>query len=191
MLFRSIGAGLPVHEPAGSMIVDIGGGTTEVAIISLGGVVLSHSIRIGGDKIDEQISLFARNEYGLLIGERTAEETKMVIGSAHILDTQIRALMRGRDLKTGLPKEVEVTDDSIRAAISSPVDQIVDAVKRSIEECPPELLADIMDSGIILAGGGAMLRGLDVRLQEETHMPVHIADDPLRSEEHTSELQSH
>jgi rod shape-determining protein MreB len=176
----AIGAGLPVHEPAGSMIVDIGGGTTEVAIISLGGVVLSHSIRIGGDKIDEQISLFARNEYGLLIGERTAEETKMRIGSAHILDTQIRALMRGRDLKTGLPKEVEVTDDAIRSAISSPVDQIVDAVKRSIEECPPELLADIMDSGIFLAGGGAMLRGLDVRLHEETHMPVHVADDPLQ-----------
>lgn len=176
----AIGAGLPVHEPSGSMIVDIGGGTTEVAIISLGGVVLSHSIRIGGDKIDDQISAFARNEYGLLIGERTSEETKMSVGSAHLLGASLVAIMRGRDLNTGLPKEVEVSDDGIRQAISGPVDQIVEAVKRAIEECPPELLADIMDTGIILAGGGALLRGLDQRLTEETRMPVHIAKDPLQ-----------
>ena len=175
----AIGAGLPVHEPAGSMIVDIGGGTTEVAIISLGGVVLSHSIRIGGDEIDEQITQFARREFDLLIGERTAEETKMTVGSAHSLSTVLRSLMRGRDLATGLPKEIEVTDGAIREAIAGPVGLIVDAVKRSIEECPPELLADIMDTGIILAGGGAMLRGLDVRLFEETKIPVHIAEDPL------------
>ncbi len=175
----AIGAGLPVHEPAGSMIVDIGGGTTEVAIISLGGVVLSHSIRIGGDEIDEQITQFARREFDLLIGERTAEETKMTVGSAYSLSTVLRSLMRGRDLATGLPKEIEVTDGAIREAIAGPVGLIVDAVKRSIEECPPELLADIMDTGIILAGGGAMLRGLDVRLFEETKIPVHIAEDPL------------
>ncbi len=175
----AIGAGLPVHEPAGNMIVDIGGGTTEVAIISLGGVVLSHSIRIGGDEIDEQITQFARREFDLLIGERTAEETKMTVGSAHSLSTVLRSLMRGRDLATGLPKEIEVTDGAIREAIAGPVGLIVDAVKRSIEECPPELLADIMDTGIILAGGGAMLRGLDVRLHEETKIPVHIAEDPL------------
>jgi rod shape-determining protein MreB len=176
----AIGAGLPIHEAAGSMIVDVGGGTTEVAVISLGGIVLSRSIRIGGDEIDEQITQFARREHDLYIGERTAEETKIAIGSAYPVNEELRATMRGRDLVTGLPKEVDVTIRDIRDAISGPVNLIVDAVKLSIEETPPELLADIMDQGIILAGGGALLKGLDVRLEEETKMPVHIADDPLQ-----------
>jgi rod shape-determining protein MreB len=176
----AIGAGLPIHEPAGSMIVDVGGGTTEVAVISLGGIVLSRSIRIGGDEIDEQITQFARREHDLFIGERTSEETKIAIGSAFTVREDLRATMRGRDLVTGLPKEVDVTIGDIREAISGPVNLIVEAVKLSIEETPPELLADIMDQGIILAGGGALLKGLDLRLQEETKMPVHIADDPLQ-----------
>jgi rod shape-determining protein MreB and related proteins len=176
----AIGAGLPVHDAAGSMIVDVGGGTTEVAVISLGGVVLSRSIRIGGDEIDEQIVQFARREHDLYIGERTAEETKIAIGSASMVNEELKTTMRGRDLVTGLPKEVDVTIGDIRDAISGPVNLIVEAVKLSIEETPPELLADIMDQGIILAGGGALLKGLDVRLEEETKMPVHIADDPLQ-----------
>jgi rod shape-determining protein MreB and related proteins len=176
----AIGAGLPIHEAAGSMIVDVGGGTTEVAVISLGGVVLSRSIRIGGDEIDEQIVQFARREHDLYIGERTAEETKIAVGSASMVNEELKTTMRGRDLVTGLPKEVDVTIGDIRDAISGPVNLIVEAVKLSIEETPPELLADIMDQGIILAGGGALLKGLDVRLEEETKMPVHIADDPLQ-----------
>jgi rod shape-determining protein MreB len=176
----AIGAGLPIHEPAGSMIVDIGGGTTEVAVISLGGIVLSRSIRVGGDEIDEQIVQFARREHDLYIGERTAEETKIAVGSAYPITDEYKATIRGRDLVTGLPKEVEVTVGDIRDAISGPVNLIVEAVKLSIEETPPELLADIMDQGIIVAGGGALLKGLDLRLQEETKMPVHVADDPLR-----------
>ncbi len=176
----AIGAGLPIHEAAGSMIVDVGGGTTEVAVISLGGIVLSRSIRIGGDEIDEQITQFARREHDLYIGERTAEETKIAIGSAHPVPEELKAMMRGRDLVTGLPKEVDVSLGDIREAISGPVNLIVEAVKLSIEETPPELLADIMDQGIILAGGGALLKGLDLRLQQETKMPVHIADDPLQ-----------
>jgi rod shape-determining protein MreB and related proteins len=174
------GAGLPIHEAAGSMIVDVGGGTTEVAVISLGGIVLSRSIRVGGDEIDEQIVQFARREHDLYIGERTAEETKIATGSAYPVVEELRTSMRGRDLVSGLPKEVDVTMGDIRDAISGPVNLIVEAVKLSIEETPPELLADIMDQGIILAGGGALLKGLDVRLQEETKMPVHIADDPLQ-----------
>ncbi len=176
----AIGAGLPIHEAAGSMIVDVGGGTSEVAVISLGGIVLSRSIRIGGDEIDEQITQFARREHDLYIGERTAEETKIAIGSAHPVPEELKAMMRGRDLVTGLPKEVDVSLGDIREAISGPVNLIVEAVKLSIEETPPELLADIMDQGIILAGGGALLKGLDLRLQQETKMPVHIADDPLQ-----------
>ena len=175
-----IGAGLPIAEARASMIVDIGGGTTEVAVISLGGIVISRSIRVGGDEIDEQIVQYARREHDLFIGERTAEETKIAIGSAYPVNEELRATMRGRDLVTGLPKEVDVTIRDIRDAISGPVNLIVDAVKLSIEETPPELLADIMDQGIILAGGGALLKGLDVRLEEETKIPVHIADDPLQ-----------
>jgi rod shape-determining protein MreB len=176
----AIGADMPVTAPIGSMVVDIGGGTTEVAVISLGGIVLSRSIRIGGDEIDEQIVQFARREYDLLIGERTAEETKIAIGSAYAIEDELSATMRGRDLVSGLPKEVTVSIGEIRDAIAGPVSLIVEAVKMSIEETPPELLADIMDQGIILAGGGGMLRGLDHRLREETQMPVHVADDPLQ-----------
>lgn len=176
----AIGAGLPIHDAAGSMIVDIGGGTTEVAVIALGGIVISRSIRIGGDEIDEQIIQYARREHDLYIGERTAEETKIAIGSAYPLREPLKVTMRGRDLVTGLPKEVEVTMDEIREAIAGPVSLIVEAVKLTIEETPPEILADIMDQGIVLAGGGALLKGLDLRLQEETKMPVHIADDPLQ-----------
>ena len=176
----AIGAGLPVSEPSGSLIVDIGGGTTEVAVISLGGIVVSRSIRIGGDEMDQDIVTFARREYNLFLGERTAEDIKIAIGSAYPgeWDAQ-RVALRGRDLLTGLPRSVEVGADQIREAIEPSVQQIVDTVKDTIEETPPELVADIMDQGIVLAGGGALLAGLDRRVAEATQMPVHIADDPL------------
>ena len=176
----AIGAGLPVSEPSGSLIVDIGGGTTEVAVISLGGIVVSRSIRIGGDEMDQDIVNFARREYNLFLGERTAEDIKIAIGSAYPgeWDAQ-RVSLRGRDLLTGLPRSVEVGADQIREAIEPSVIQIVDTIKDTIEETPPELVADIMDQGIVLAGGGALLAGLDRRVAEATQMPVHIADDPL------------
>jgi len=175
----AIGAGLPVEEAAGSMVVDIGGGTTEIAVISLGGMVVSHSIRIAGDEMDDMIVQYMRRQHNLLIGERMAEETKINIGSACPLREEMRVTLRGRDVRTGLPASVEVTSEEIRMAIAVPVNNIVDAVKRSIEETPPELVADIMDRGITLAGGGAMLHGLDERLRGETLMPIHVADDPL------------
>ena len=176
----AIGAGLPVSEPSGSLIVDIGGGTTEVAVISLGGIVVSRSIRIGGDEMDQDIVTFARREYNLFLGERTAEDIKIAIGSAYPGDWDAqRVTLRGRDLLTGLPRSVEVGADQIREAIEPSVAQIVDTVKDTIEETPPELVADIMDQGVVLAGGGALLAGLDRRVAEATQMPVHIADDPL------------
>jgi rod shape-determining protein MreB and related proteins len=176
----AIGAGLPVQEPTGSMIVDIGGGTTEVAVISLGGIVVSRSIRIGGDEMDQDIVAFARREYNLFLGERTAEDIKIAIGSAYPGDwDQQRISLRGRDLLTGLPRSVEVGADQIREAIEPSVQQIVDTIKDTIEETPPELVADIMDQGIVLAGGGALLSGLDRRVADATQMPVHVADDPL------------
>jgi rod shape-determining protein MreB len=177
----AIGAGLPVSEPSGSLIVDIGGGTTEVAVISLGGIVVSRSIRIGGDEMDTDIVSFARREYNLLMGERTAEEIKIAVGSAHPDDKgdERTVTFRGRDLLTGLPRSVEVGGDQIREALEPSIVQIVDAIKETIEETPPELVADIMDQGIVLAGGGALLSGLDRRVAEATQMPVHIADDPL------------
>lgn len=175
----AIGAGLPIQEPSGNMIVDVGGGTTEVAVISLGGIVVSRSIRIGGDEIDEQIVLHARRQYDLYIGERTAEDAKLAVGSAFPLQEELRTTIRGRDLVTGLPKEVEVTSEEIREAIAGPVGLIVGAVKLSIEETPPELLVDIIDHGMVLAGGGALLKGLEQRLAEESRIPVHVADDPL------------
>jgi rod shape-determining protein MreB and related proteins len=177
----AIGAGLPVSEPSGSLIVDIGGGTTEVAVISLGGIVVSRSIRIGGDEMDTDIVSFARREYNLLMGERTAEEIKIAVGSAHPSDTgdEPTVTFRGRDLLTGLPRSVEVGGDQIREALEPSIVQIVDAIKETIEETPPELVADVMDQGIVLAGGGALLSGLDRRVAEATQMPVHIADDPL------------
>jgi rod shape-determining protein MreB and related proteins len=175
----AIGAGLPVEEPSGSMIVDIGGGTTEVAVTSLGGIVVARSIRIGGDEMDEDIVSYARREFNLLMGDRTAEDIKIAIGSAYPLDEEVSTFFRGRDLLTGLPRSIEVTSAQIREAIDTSVQQIVDAVKDTIEETPPELVADIMDQGIYLAGGGALLRGMDTRISEATQMAVHIADDPL------------
>src|SRR6187549_2000473 len=177
----AIGAGLPVSEPSGSLVVDIGGGTTEVAVISLGGIVVSRSVRIGGDEMDTDIVGFARREYNLLMGERTAEEIKIAVGSAYPTEggDERTVTFRGRDLLTGLPRSVEVGSDQIREALEPSIAQIIDAIKETIEETPPELVADIMDQGIVLAGGGALLVGLDRRVAEATQMPVHIADDPL------------
>jgi rod shape-determining protein MreB and related proteins len=176
----AIGAGLPVAEPTGSLIVDIGGGTTEVAVISLGGIVVSRSIRIGGDEMDEEIIAFGRREYNLLVGERTAEDIKIAVGSAYPGDyDDQRVMLRGRDLLTGLPRSVEVSAEQVREAVEGSVQQIVDTIKDTIEETPPELVADIMDQGIVLAGGGALLQGLDRRVSEATQMPVHVAEDPL------------
>ena len=175
----AIGSNLPITEPSGSMIVDIGGGTTEVAVISLGGIVISRSVRVAGDEIDEMILHFARREHGLLIGERTAEQTKLTAGSAHDDVPETRVILRGRDVVSGLPKSVEISSREIREAIEAPVALIVEAVTTTIEETPPELISDIMDQGITLAGGGALLQGLDRRIAEETRMPVTIAEDPL------------
>ena len=175
----AIGAGLAIHEPTGSMIVDIGGGTTEVAVIALGGVVLSRSLRVGGDEIDTQVIQYARQAHDLYIGERTAEATKIAVGSAARARDDQRATMRGRDLVTGLPKAVEVSSRELRAAIAGPINLIVEAVKLSLEETPPELLADIMEHGITLAGGGALLNGMDRRLATDTDIAVHVAHDPL------------
>ncbi len=175
----AIGARLPVQDPAGSFIVDIGGGTAEIAVISLGGIVVSRSIRVAGDEMNENIIQFARDEFNLLLGERTAEEVKIKIGSAVALKDKMNWKIRGRDLVTGLPKEVIVTDDQIRQAISRSVRMIVNNIKAVVEETPPELVADIMEKGITLAGGGALLRGLDKLIAQETQMPVMVADDPL------------
>jgi len=175
----AIGAGLPVEEPIGSMVVDIGGGTCEVAVISLGGIVVNHSLRIAGDEIDEAVVQFARREYNLLIGDRMAEKAKIAAGSAYPLDEEITVTLRGRDLLTGLPKAVEVSSVELRDGISGPVSAIVGEVRTALEETPPELVADIMEQGVMLAGGGALLHGLAQRIAAETKMPVHIADDPL------------
>jgi rod shape-determining protein MreB len=175
----AIGAGLPVHEPTGNMVVDIGGGTTEVAVVSLGGIVTSQSIRIGGDELDESIVNYIKKEYSLMLGERTSEEIKMAIASAFPFPEEKQAEIRGRDLVTGLPKTIVVSAEEIRRAIEEPVNSIVDAVKNTLDKTPPELAADIMDKGIVLAGGGSLLKGLDERLKHETGMPIHIADDPL------------
>lgn len=177
----AIGSGLPVHEPAGSMVVDIGGGTTEVAVISLGGIVVSQSARIGGDEIDEAIISYVKKEYSLALGERTAEEIKLAIGSAFPFIDEPRAEIRGRDLVSGLPKTVVVTAEEIRMAIEEPVGQVVDAVKVTLDKTPPELAADIMQRGIMLTGGGALLRGMDARLNHETGMPIVISENPLYS----------
>src|SRR5918992_2917881 len=164
----AIGAGLPVQEPTGNMIVDIGGGTTEVAVISLGGVVASQSARIGGDELDDSIIQYIKKEYSLALGERTAEEVKITLGSAWPLEEELTAEIRGRDLVTGLPKTIITSTEEIRDAIEEPVAAIVDAVKVTLDKTPPELAADIMEGGIVLAGGGALLHGLDARLQHET-----------------------
>src|SRR6187397_1987997 len=177
----AIGAGLPIHEPTGNMVVDIGGGTTEVAVISLGGIVTSQSIRVGGDELDQAIITFGKKEYSLMLGERTAEEIKMAIGSAFPSEDEPHAEIRGRDLVSGLPKTVVISAAEVRKAIEEPVNLVVDAVKNTLDKCPPELAGDVMDRGIALTGGGALLRGLESRIREETGMPVQVADNPLDS----------
>ncbi|AZU63498.1 rod shape-determining protein [Neobacillus mesonae] len=175
----AIGANLPVWEPTGSMVVDIGGGTTEVAIISLGGIVTSQSIRVAGDEMDDAIITYIRKNYNLLIGDRTAETIKMEVGSAGVPEGIDNMEIRGRDLLTGLPKTIEITPKEISAALNDTVYSIVEAVKNTLEKTPPELAADIMDRGIVLTGGGALLRNLDRVISEETKMPVLIAENPL------------
>ena len=175
----AIGAGLPVSEPTGNMIVDIGGGTTEVAVISLGGIVVSQSIRVGGDELDEAIIEHVKREYKLMIGSQTAEEVKLEIGSAHELPEEVEAEIRGRDLVSGLPKTVVLSSAEVRTALEVPLSQIIDAVKQTLDKTPPELASDIMDRGIVLAGGGALLQRLNERLRAETQMPVHLAESPL------------
>jgi rod shape-determining protein MreB len=177
----AIGAGLPVQEPTGNMIVDIGGGTTEVAVISLGGIVASQSVRVAGDELDEAIIQYIKKEYSLALGERTAEEVKITLGSAWPLIEELTAEIRGRDLVTGLPKTIITSTEEIREAIAEPVEAIVDAVKVTLDKTPPELAADIMESGITLAGGGALLLGISERLHAETGMPIHIAPNPLQA----------
>jgi rod shape-determining protein MreB len=178
-LAAAIGAGLPITEPSGNMIVDIGGGTTDVAVISLAGIVSSKSVRIGGDKMDEAIIQYVKRKYNLLIGERTAEQIKLSIGNAYPTDEVMNLNIKGRDLVAGVPRTVTVTSEEVRDALSEPVNGIVEAVKVTLERTPPELAGDIADRGIVLAGGGALLRNLDVLLREETGLPVFIAEDPL------------
>ena len=175
----AIGANIPVHEPAGNMIVDIGGGTTEVAVISLGGLVISNSVRIAGDEMDEAIMQYVKKTYNLMIGERTAEDIKIRIGSAFPLKTELEMEIKGRDTITGLPKVIKITSDEIRGALSETVSSIIEVVKLTLEQTPPELSSDIVDRGIILAGGGALLKGIDKLISNETELPVTIADDPL------------
>lgn len=175
----AIGAGLPVQEPTGSMIVDIGGGTTEVAIISLGGIVTSKSVRIGGDELDTSIVNYIKKEYSLMIGERTAEQVKMEIGSADANTKEKKMNITGRDLVTGLPKTIEINSKEIYEAMKEPIYGIVEAIKYTLEKTPPELASDVMELGIMLAGGGALLEGLDRTIKSETGMPVNIAEDPL------------
>ena len=177
----AIGAGMPIHEPIGSMVVDIGGGTSEVAVISMGGIVTATSVRVGGDELDEAIINYVKKEFSLVLGERTAEAIKVAIGSAFPMPDEMIAEIKGRDLVTGLPKTVHITAEEVRKAIEEPVSALVDAVKNTLDRCPPELAADLMDQGIILTGGGALLKGLDERLRHETGMPVHVAEDPLHS----------
>ena len=177
----AIGVDLPIHEPAGSVIVDVGGGTTEVAVISLGGIVVARSERLGGDEIDEAIVNWVKKEYNLLLGDRTAEQLKMAIGSAWPFSDEPNAEIRGRDLVTGLPKTVIITAAEVREAIEEPVQGVIDAVKYCLDKTPPELSADVMDRGIVITGGGALLRGLDVRIANETGTPVVTSDRPLQS----------
>jgi len=175
----AIGAGLPVAEPTGSMVVDIGGGTSEVAVISLGGIVVAQSVRVGGDELDESIIAYTKREHKLMIGTQTAEEVKLEIGSAYPLAEEVQAEIRGRDMITGLPKTVVLSSEDVRIALEEPLQQIIDAVKSTLDKTPPELASDIMDRGIMLAGGGSLLQGLDERLRRETEMPIHVAESPL------------
>ena len=175
----AIGAGLPIHEATGNMVVDIGGGTTEVAVISLGGVVSSMSVRTAGDELDQSVIAWMKKEHGLMLGEHTAEEIKMTLGSAYPVPNEVQAEVRGRDMLTGLPKTIILSSEEVRRALDGPVGQIIEAIKSTLDKTPPELAADIMDRGIVLAGGGALLNGLDERLRHETQMPVHLAESPL------------
>ena len=175
----AIGAGLPIHEPSGNMVVDIGGGTTEVAVISLGGIVTAASVRVGGDELDEAIIQYVKKEYAVALGERTAEAIKIAIGSAFPTADEMIAEIKGRDLVTGLPKTIHVTSEEIRKALEEPVNAILDAVRNTLDRCPPELAADIMEKGVVLTGGGALLKGMDQRLKHETGMPIHVAENPL------------
>ncbi len=175
----AIGTGLPVLDAAGNMIIDIGGGTTEVALISLSGIVFSRSIRVAGDELDEAIAQYMKRAYNLMIGERTAEDIKIKIGSAYKLEKEVSMEVKGRDLVAGLPKTITITSQEVREALMEPISTIVDSVRITLERCPPELSADLVDRGLVLAGGGALLRGLDRLLAEETGLPVHVAEDPL------------
>jgi len=175
----AIGVGLPVQDAAGNMIVDIGGGTTEVALISLSGIVFSRSVRVAGDELDDAIAGYMKRAYNLMIGERTAEEIKIKIGSAYPMEKETSLEVKGRDLVAGLPKTLAITSQEVREALLEPIATIVESVRVTLERCPPELSADLVDRGLVLAGGGALLRGVDRLLQEETGLPVHIAEDPL------------
>ena len=180
-MVAAIGAGLPITEPSGNMVVDIGGGTTDIAVISLSGIVYSRSVRLAGNEMDEAITQFIKRKYNLLIGERTAERIKIEIGSAYPLDEPLSMEIKGRNLIEGIPKTLVITDDEIREALSECVGTIVNAVRVALERTPPELSADIVDKGIVITGGGSMLRNLDKRIREETSLPVTLADDPLSS----------
>lgn len=175
----ALGVGLPVQEAAGNMIVDIGGGTTEIAIISLGGIVYCRSVRVAGDELDESISIYLKRAYNLMIGERTAEDIKIKIGSVHVMDKEMTMEVKGRDLVAGLPKTLTITSQEVREALLGPVQTILEAIRITLERCPPELSADLIDRGIVLAGGGALLRGMDRLISEETALPVYVAEDPL------------
>ncbi len=175
----AIGVGLPIQEPIGNMIIDIGGGTTEVAVISLAGTVFSKSIRIAGDEMDQAVIEYLKKTYNLMVGERTAEDVKIKIGSAYPLEEELSLTVKGRDLVSGLPKAITITSEEVREALQEPLRAIADVARISLERTPPELAADLIDHGIVLAGGGALLRGLDKLISEETGLPVHIADDPL------------
>jgi rod shape-determining protein MreB len=177
----AIGADLPVHEPSGNMIVDIGGGTTEVAVISLGGIVTAQSVRVAGDELDDAVLQYVKKEFSMAIGDRTAEEVKIQMGSAWPMEEELTADIRGRDLVSGLPRTIQLTTEHVREALAEPVAAIVDAVKTTLDKTPPELAADIMEDGITVTGGGALLGGLDERLAHETGMPIRIADEPLYS----------
>jgi len=175
----AIGVGLPIQEPSGSMIIDIGGGTTEMAVISLAGIVFSKSIRIAGDEMDEAIINYLKKTYNLMVGERTAEDIKIKIGSAYPLDEELSLEVKGRDLVAGLPKMISISSEEVREALAEPIAQIVEAIRITLERTPPELSSDLMEKGLILAGGGSLLRGLDKLISEETGLPVHVSEDPL------------
>lgn len=177
----AVGVDLPIQEPAGNMVIDIGGGTTEMAVISLAGIVYAKCIRIGGDEMDEAIIEHLKKTYNLMVGERTAEEIKIKIGSAYPLDEELTMEVRGRDLVAGLPKVITISSEEVREALAAPINAIVEATRVALERTPPELSADLIERGIVLAGGGSLLRGIDKLLSEETGLPVHVAEDPITS----------